>query len=70
MGTFESNIISQYEKVGEEWISALPSIISQIEIENHLTDLSVFPNLSWHYMLSGLIDEKKVVLILRVITKR
>jgi streptomycin 6-kinase len=69
MQTFESNIIGQYGKIGEQWVHALPSIISQIEKEHHLTELSVFPNLSWHYVLSAVMNEKEVVLKLGLDTK-
>lgn len=62
MTQFRNNVINKYGKSGIAWIENLPKIIEEIAAKWRLINLKPMENLSCHYVLSGLKDDKPIIL--------
>jgi len=56
------HILSTYKEAGRKWLDNLPSIISKISAYWNLRDLSIYENLSWHYVAKGFQNHTPIVL--------
>ena len=59
---FVQNIISLYGAKGKQWLENLPQIIERKEEFWQISALKSLGNHSYHYVLSGLQNNKAVVL--------
>ncbi len=62
MNTFQSNIISIYERKGKAWLNELPGLVSAISSKLDLRDLKEATNLTYNYVLSGFQDDNPIIL--------
>jgi len=59
---FEKNIVCLYGDKGLKWLENLPFLVSSFSKGWDLSDLKVFDNLSYNYVLSGFQKDKAIVL--------
>jgi len=59
---FRKSILSIYPKTGEKWLSHLPQHIEDLSQKWGLSQLNSLDNLSHHYVLEGLKNDKKIAL--------
>lgn len=62
MNTFESNILSIYQKNGKKWLKDLPEHVRYFENLWQLHDLSPLRDLSYSYVLSGFQAKQSIIL--------
>ena len=62
---FEDTITNTYGIKGTQWLASLPIIIERCALQWNLSALKPYPNLTYNYVMSGMIDHKPVVLKLR-----
>ena len=55
-------IISTYKEAGKKWLDNLPSLLGKISDSWNLLDLSIYENLSWHYVAKGFYNHTPIVL--------
>lgn len=58
----KTNIIGIYGETGQRWLDGLAEQIQELEKLWGLTDLTPYDNLSYNYVLSGLQEDKSIVL--------
>jgi streptomycin 6-kinase len=64
--TFAQTITGTYGAKGSQWlIQQLPELIEQCATEWQLTELKPYPHLTYNYVLSGMMQDKPIVLKLR-----
>jgi streptomycin 6-kinase len=59
---FRKSILSIYPKTGEKWLRHLPQYIEGLSQKWGLSQLNPLDNLSYHYVLEGLQNDKKIIL--------
>ncbi len=62
MISFEKNIINTYGAHGKTWLNDLPEIVDAVSAHYGLSALQPLDNLSYHYVLSGLKDNRPIIL--------
>jgi len=62
MNSFETNIINIYGNQGKIWLENLPKIVDAIASDYGLSAVQPLDNLSYHYVLSGLQDNRPIIL--------
>ena len=62
MNDFRKNIINIHGERGTEWLKSLPNIVQKISEHWNLSNLQLLKNLSYNYVLSGLRDNKSIIL--------
>lgn len=62
MPLFETNIINIHGDEGRIWLGQLPEIINNITRKYNLSYLKPLENLSYNYVLAGMIGDKQIVL--------
>jgi streptomycin 6-kinase len=69
MNEFNKNIISIYGTEGRQWLYELPTIISEVAKQYHLTELVPVSNMSFNYVASGYQDSRPIILKLGLNSK-
>lgn len=69
MKAFKQNIISIYSNEGKQWLDELPTIISEVAKQYHLTELVPVSNMSFNYVASGYQDSRPIILKLGLNSK-
>ena len=59
---FKTNIIDNYGEIGREWLECLGDKVRNLAAKWNLTNLEVFPNLTFNYVASASREAEKVVL--------
>ena len=59
---FKTNIIDNYGETGREWLNGLGDTVQDLAAKWNLTDLEIFPNLTFNYVASAIRDAVPVVL--------
>lgn len=62
MNQFKENITSIYGADGQQWLNELPTIISEVAKQYHLTELVPVSNMSFNYVASGYLDARPIIL--------
>ncbi len=62
MISFEKNIINTYGDQGKTWLNDLPKIVDAVSTHYGLSAVQPLDNLSYHYVLSGLQDNRSIIL--------
>ena len=62
MNNFTTNILNIYKDKGRNWLTDLPVIIKTLASEHNLSGLKPLNNLSYNYVLSGLLDNRPIIL--------
>lgn len=63
--TFKNNIIDINGEKGRKWLESLDDIVSDLTKKWNLSNLKVFPNLTFNYVLSA-VKDKSVPVVLKV----
>lgn len=63
--TFKNTITNSYGAKGSEWLASLPALIEQCAMQWHLTELRTYPELSYNYVMAGMMRDTPIVLKLR-----
>lgn len=62
MSPFEQNIAQIWGKKGQDWLKKLPSIVDNLAQHWRLTNLKPVANLSYNYVMTGLQNNKPIIL--------